>query len=189
MMKQILKIVFAITCVSALTLLSGCAEPLPLKIYDGNEDSDVSKVENLLAQFIIENGYDNSVIYVAHSTNEAIQNLLSGSVDLVNANTVNDITADYKVISKAGNFYYLTSLDKSAPQIIAFLNKFKPDEEGIKESITFADEHSADSDAAVWYYLINNQSKWKTAVTDNAYEKAKEAVKNKIAESSLKNEF
>lgn len=179
-MKQTLKIVLGITCITILTLIIGCADAIPLRIHDGKDDNDISKVENLIAQFIIEKGFKNSVIYIADDSNQASENMLSGAVDLVNKRTADTLTVDYTKISIAGKYYYLTTLDESVPEIISFLQKFQINDKIIAESIDFADYNSTDLDAAVLYFLRNYQSIWKTWASNSVYERVKAEVNMQI---------
>ena len=88
-----------------LVLLSACAEPQTFSIHDGLTDSDSTKFQNIVSQFIIENGFGNHVIYFSSASNEAENALLNGNVYIVHSADQPSMVADGEKISKAGNYF------------------------------------------------------------------------------------
>lgn len=171
-------------------MLSACAEPpKTISIYDGLSDSDSSKFQNIVSQFIIEHGFGDHVIYLSGDSNGANQALLDGKVDIVNSLGQPSIVADGKQIQKVGNYFISKHLMDSAPKIVAFLTKMHIAEEIVTECLQWAEDEGTDFDGAALYFLINNQSKWSTWLEDAQYQAAKKIMSEQIAKSDLKDKF
>ena len=172
-----------------LVLLSACAEPQTFSIHDGLTDSDSTKFQNIVSQFIIENGFGNHVIYFSSASNEAENALLNGNVYIVHSADQPSMVADGEKISKAGNYFISKKLMKDAPQIVSFLSKMHIDETIIAECLQWAEDKGTDFDGAALYFLLNYQSKWSTWIEEKTYQAAKKVLRAQISNSDLKDEF
>lgn len=182
--------VTSLLLVMMAVMVSACAEPpKTFSIYDGLSDSDSSKFQNIVSQFIIEHGFGDHVIYLSGDSNGANQALLDGKVDIVNSLGQPSIVADGKQIQKVGNYFISKHLMDSAPKIANFLAKMYIDEEIVTECLQWAEDKETDFDSAALYFLLNNQSKWSTWMDVATYQSAKKAMGELISKSDLKDEF
>jgi hypothetical protein len=171
-------------------ILVACGEsPQNFSIYDGLTDSDSSKFQNIVTQFIVEHGFGDHVIYLSDDSKGANKALLEGKVDLVHSLGQESIMADGRQIRKVGDYFISKNLMDSAPKIAAFLAKMHIDEDIVTECLQWADDKETDFDAAALYFLLNNQSKWSTWLEEENYQATKKSMRELIAKHELKDEF